>query len=77
MNADLLELEELYEDLGLIGIRTTPDQNIYKLMTQSHKLVAEVDLDYGDYELGEGFLESLSKSEQYRLIKYLYVDMMG
>lgn len=77
MYSDSQELEELYEELGLIGIKTTPDQNIYKLLTQSRKLVAEIDLDYGDYELGEGFLESLSKSEQYRLIKYLYVDMMG
>lgn len=71
MRLYLLDLESLYEELGLIGIRI-PDRNAYKLLTHSWNLVAKVDLDAGEYELSEGFLDSLSRDGQFKLLKFLY-----
>lgn len=71
MRLYLLDLESLYEELGLIGIRI-PDRNAYKLVTHSWNLVAKVDLDTGEYELSEGFLDSLSRDGQFKLLKFLY-----
>lgn len=71
MRLYLLDLESLYEELGLIGIKI-PDRNAYKLSTHSWNLLAKVDPDTGVYELGEGFLDSLSRDGQFRLLKYLY-----